>query len=169
MQEPQKITKKEGNTGPLRKPMIQNCVNEKSNINSAPEKEKSINYGFCMFFVLFVLSLMGLMNQSIAGIGLMMYFMCESLNGLVSFGVAIAIAYLYFTRKMVDGLMATVCWIICEYLVNYFFPKKCKCCGKDDNNCICDNNCSCEKHFKVMKHLQKRYYAQWSLNNQINK
>ena len=131
--------------GTLREPTRTYCKitsapenKKESNINSAPEKEESKKYAICMFFVLFVLSLMGLTNQSIAGIGLVMYLLRENLNGLASFGVTIAIAHLYFTRKMVDELMAIVCWIICMHLVYYFFPKKYKCCGKDDNCRNCD-------------------------------
>lgn len=100
---------------------------------------ESNNYAICMFIVLFGLSLMGLTNQSIVGIGLTMYVLCESLNGLASVGITIAIAHLYFTRKMVDTIMTIVYCIICINLAYYFFfPKKLEDCGKDDNCRNCD-------------------------------
>ena len=159
------MTKKEGYTGTLREPMRQDCKNDEykktsasenreSKITSAPKNGESNNYAICMFIVLFGLSLMGLTNRSIVGIGLVMYLLRENLNGLASFGVTIAIAHLYFTRKMVDGLMAIVCWIICMYLVYYFFPKKYKCCGKDDYCSNCDK-CSREDN-KCWNNLMKK-------------
>ncbi len=130
---------------------LQELERRNCKITPAPENGKSNNYALCMFVVLFVLSLMGLTNRSIAGIGLMMYILCENLNGLVRFGVTIAIAHLYFTRKMVGGLMAIVLWIICIILEYIFFPIKCECCGKDDNNCFCI------KPPDIMKYLQEIY------------